>query len=285
MAQNTLETPPLFCDFSCLLVAIMTWTKRFLVAVFCAAGISAFGSEPETNPPALWFPVGEQLTYRIDWGPFPLAEAVATTEWTNENGRALIKIRLRTRSNKFFEKIHVVDDVITSLVDPGPFLPLRFIETVRETTHSLNEVTEFDRETKTAHWHSERTKESEDYAIEADTRDILSLLYFLRSRPVQPGDVLRLSVPAFRTLCAMNVTAVESKPLKLSGFGRVPCILMLPKAEGSKLFSRKAPQKVWISTDSRRLVIRMDARAVIGTVHVYLTKVEGPGEDGWMKKD
>ena len=44
-----------------------------------------------------------------------------TTQWVEEDGRTLLAIRYRTRSNKVIAVIYPVDDKIESIVDPETF--------------------------------------------------------------------------------------------------------------------------------------------------------------------
>jgi len=56
--------------------------KRKLCLLMMAALLIAAGACAAENneQPELWFPVGEQLTYQIYWGIFPVAESRVTTE-------------------------------------------------------------------------------------------------------------------------------------------------------------------------------------------------------------
>ena len=38
-------------------------------------------AEPAEQPPELWFPVGETLTYGLNWGIIPVGKAWITTSW------------------------------------------------------------------------------------------------------------------------------------------------------------------------------------------------------------
>ncbi len=40
-----------------------------------------------------------------------------------------------------------------------------------------------------------------------------------------------------------------------------------------------------MSADRRRIVTRLDIDAAFGTVRAILEKVEGPGNDAWVKKE
>ena len=77
--------------------------------------------------------------------------------------------------------------------------------------------------------------------------------------------------------------ALENEKLDLPAYGEVSSLVLRPTTTSAQLFSRKLPEMVWVSTDPRRLLLRIDARVAIGSVHVVLNRVEGPGSDFWVK--
>ena len=80
-----------------------------------------------------------------------------------------------------------------------------------------------------------------------------------------------------------EVEALENEKLDLPAYGEVSSLVLRPTTTSAQLFSRKLPEMVWVSTDPRRLLLRIDARVAIGSVHVVLNRVEGPGSDFWVK--
>ena len=65
--------------------------------------------------------MGETLDYRIYWGVIPVGSSRVTTEWIEEDGRTLIAIRFRTKSNDVLSKIYPVDDFAGSDHRSGNF--------------------------------------------------------------------------------------------------------------------------------------------------------------------
>ena len=115
-----------------------------------------FVEPPKDKIPELWFPVGEKLIFGIRWGLVPVGQAVAWTEWVEENGRWLIAIRLRTKTNKVLSAMYPVDDFVESIVDPVTFLPLRFVKKINEGGTHVDQLTQFDHAARKAVWESPR---------------------------------------------------------------------------------------------------------------------------------
>ena len=242
-------------------------------SAFPAAGVAAEA-----------FPVGEDLTYRIHWGVIPVGETKIVSKWVEESGRSLIQIRLRTRTNKWMDKIHKIDDDVIATVEPHTLLPVRSVEVVHDKDSQADETTTFDHAGRIAHWQSALNGKTSNYLIETDTRDVVSFLYFMRSKTMKPGDEALVTVAAFQTLHSMRLHAEKLEDVDLSKYGDIPCLVVRPEAVNASLFVRKAPERVWVSIDPRHLITKMDARVAVGTVHVTLYAVTGPGNDFWVKK-
>jgi len=255
---------------------VRMWTILILLASAC---VSSLGDNFTDNP----FPVGENLIYRIHWGMIPIGETKITSEWIEEAGRKLIRIRLRTRTNKWMDKIHKIDDDVVSVVEPGMLLPVRSIELVHDKDRQAKETTVFDHASRIAHWQSSLDGKTSNYVIDADTRDIVSFLYFMRTRTFKPGEQALVTVAAFQTLHQIRLHAEKIEKVGLANYGKISCLRIRPEAVNAGLFARKAPQRAWVSEDPRHLIVRIDAKVAVGTVHVTLYEVGGPGVDFWVK--
>jgi len=246
-----------------------------------ALGVLARGSSADAAATNLWFPVGEKLTYTVAWGFINVAECCITSEWINEDGRDLIAIRLRNRSNSFLDKIFPVDDFMESVVDPATFVPLRFTKKLSEGRYRLHEVTTFDHQNKTAHWkHLLKDKQS-DFAIDSDTRDLLSFMYFMRAQKFQMNSNYQFRVMADEKLYELLVTPAGIETFDIDGFGDVRSMKVDPEAKFQGLFVRVGRLQAWISDDARYLCTKAMAKTPFGSVKLYIHKVEGPGDDFW----
>lgn len=253
--------------------------KYFL---FLLIGILLPLSAPAEKP-EFWFPVGEKLTYAVKWGPWTVGHSTLWTEWIQEDGRDLLAIRVRTRSTRVLDKLFRVDDFLESVVDPVTFLPIRFIKRLNEGRYRLNEVTTFDHQKKMAHWQHLLRDSHEDFAIKADTRDLLSFMFFMRSQAWEEYKGYYFHVMADEKLYDLYVMVHGYDDIKLPEFGKIRSLKMEPEAAFHGLFVRVGRIEVWISVDKRALLIKGTAIVPfpIGTIKIVLDKVEGPGDDFW----
>lgn len=238
--------------------------------------------EPE---PALWFEVGEELVYRIHWGVISVGESRVTTEWMEESGRRLLVIRYRTRSNAFLDRIYRVDDVVEAVIDPVTFLPLRFSKVLNEGRYKTDELTLFDHAAGKATWQNRRRGTTKEFAIEPDTRDLISFMYYMRQRAFQPGDTAQYRVMADEKLYDIFLTVGPRDTLKMERYGKVSSVRITPEAAFEGLFVRKGKMTVWVSEDERRLATRIQATVPVADIHINLHEVRGPGSDFWVRRD
>jgi len=246
------------------------------------------GAAENEERPELWFPVGEKLTYQIYWGIFPVVESRVTTEWIEEEEeeekRILLAIKVTTKSYALLDTIYPVNDYIESVVDPETFTPIRFSKRLSEGRYRLNEVTTFNHKEHIAHWKHLIKNETRDFAIEDDTRDLLSFMFFMRSQKLEPNRSYKHRLMADEKLYDLFINTKDYVRLNISKFGVVRCLDMQPEAKFQGFFVRVGKLQVWISDDKRSLCMKAVAKApVVGTIKLLLNKVEGPGNDSWVK--
>ncbi len=229
------------------------------------------------------WPVGEQVTYRLYWGYIPVGTAVISTEWTEQDGRRLLAIRMRTQSNHVIEKVYPVHDTIESLVEPETFLPVQFTKNLSEGTHRRFETTVFDRTNQVANWTARLSGRRKTFPIPPDIHDIPTLMYSLRSHKFTPGTREVFKVMADEKVYDVGVSVKKKETLDLPNYPDVPCIKLEPDAAFEGIFVRQGRIWIWISDDERCLATKIEASIPVANVRAILWKVEGPGQDRWVK--
>ena len=230
------------------------------------------------------FPVGEELTYSVHWNFIPVATATAKFDWTELDGRKMLAIRSTARTSGIANKIYRVDDLMESIVDPQTLLPVRFTKIAHEGHYWTHEITTFDHQKRTAHFESKKSGVTKDYPIDADTRDIISMMYFLRTQPFVTG-----AKPAYRCMADEKiydfwVDVLKEEKVDLDRYGATPSVKVEPIAAFNGLFVRTGRAWFWVSRDKRQFMTKMVAAVPIaGKFYVELDKVTGPGQDFWVK--
>lgn len=259
----------------------MKWRSFIIGSVLSATVLASAPASPPTN---LWFEVGEKLTYRIRWGVIPVGTSVASTEWIEEDGRTLLRIRFRNRSNSFLSTFYPVDDTLEAVVDPVTFKPVRFVKILNEGGYHCDEVTEFDYENGVARWRSRKNGGSKEYPIEDDARDLISFMYWMRKERLKPGASHDFRVMADEKVYDLTVHVKKSEKVNLPEYGKVKSVKLEPAAKFQGLFVRKGRMWMWVSEDERRLCTQLAVEVPVAKVKLKLCSVEGPGKDHWTER-
>lgn len=253
--------------------------RMLIILIITLMAPLCFADKPITLP----FHVGEALEYRIHWGFLTVGSSRITTEWVEFEGRQLIAIRLRNRTNDILSKLYPVDDFVESLVDPETFLPVRFVKKLKQGGYRCDEETRFDFEKGMAHWVSHKNDNQKDYPIDKGTRDILTFLYYSRLEVFQPGEVVERKLMADEKLYDLEIHCEGFEDVSLDGYGKIKCLKMEPMAAFEGLFVRKGRLWMWVSRDPRRICAEIKSKVFVGKVSLTLCSVTGPGDDFWVK--
>ena len=259
-------------------LSLLSITMMFLFAI-------ATWASQEEGGAGLWFPMGETLDYQIYWGVIPVGSSHVTTEWTREDGRTLIAIRFRTKSNSVLSKMYPVDDFLEALIDPNTFLPVRFTKRLSEGRYRANEITTFDHKNLKAMWTSTLSRKVAEQKINPDTRDVITFMYYLRRKQFEPNTVTKYRVMADDKVYDLIVKTQDVEPVSLDNYGKVPCLRFEPEAKFGGLFVRKGRMWMWVSQDPRRIATKISAKVSVGSITLWLDQVGGSGEDFWITKD
>lgn len=242
------------------------------------APIAATAPASETNAPApeLWFPIGEELVYDIYWGKIHVGQSRATTDWVEEDGRRLLRVRLRTRTNKVLSLMYPVNDHIESRIDPNGFVPVLFVKNLSEGRNRNHEETRFNHAAGVACWTNLLNGKSAEFPIAKDTRDIPALMYHLRQQDLQTGTNYDFKVMADEKIYDLTLETLQEETVSLPVYGKVRSLRMEPKATFGGVFVNKGRMWVWVSRDERRVATKISVEVPVARVHLYLREILGP---------
>ena len=245
-------------------------------------GPAPLGTPWDDPPPELWFPVGEEVEYYIQWGVFTVGEATATAAWTNRDGRRLLALTVEGRSNGIVEKLYPVELFLQTIIDPVTFLPLSFEKRSREGRRQYHEMTTFDHHQLTGHWQSFLRDRDKHFEIEPDTRDLMGLMYWIRGHPVGEDETRTYNVMTDEKLYELIIEAGRKERLSLAEYGRIDSLKIEPKGKFDGMFVRKGRMWLWVSDDPRYVIVRATASVPVASIKIILREVRGPGDDFWI---
>ncbi len=244
--------------------------------------LMVLGGEGQRDMLEEWgVPIGEELVYRVYWGAVPVGEAVSSLQWENPDKPERLLLRMQAISNRAIAMVYPVRIDVSTLVNPETFLPIEHRQNRREGRRRIEEITTFDHARGEAIWKSIGRDRTHRVPIEPDTRDILTLSYFLRRHPIEPGPRKHHRVLADKKLYDLWLDIREGEPFRMRDHEPVDTWDVEPEAAFDGVFRREGTLDIRVSRDIRQILVYMRANIPVGSVRVELVEVRGPGNDFW----
>ena len=207
-----------------------------------------------------WFPVGEQLHYKLFWGVIPVGKASLGTDWVDTGDRVLLRITALARTTSLVRALFPVDDRVESLVDPVTMLPVQYTQVLNEGRKHRNDRIVFDHANKRAVWSDDKSDKAHVLLISEDTRDLLAFTYYMRSKAFDIGTRQVTDVIVDEKLYELTLTGMKRQRVKIKGFKeKFSCLVVQPEAKFGEIFMRKGKINMWFTTDYRRLCAKIYA--------------------------
>lgn len=168
------------------------------------------------------------------------------------------------RSSPMVTKFYPVDNRVESHIDIDTLLPEHMVFHRREGKRK----NDFD---YTFH-HQEGTVTAikdgvtEVLPIQPATQDAISCLYLVRSAlPITPGSALAMNVHHDKKNYKLEVRVEQVETLK-GPWGALEAARILVVMPFQGIFLNQGNLRVWITTDERRIPLRMKAKVIIGSI-------------------
>ena len=254
-----------------------------------AAGTTAVRADRTPEPVSWRFPVGEAATYDVQVAlgrvnaPRPLGEARLAVEGREVvDGVSAYRLALEMEGGIPF--VYQLDDRQVSWVGTGPLRTLRFEEHLRQGDYRRDRLCRMDQ--RAGRYSCFREEEGDWVPIEGrrdvpmpeDALDEISLLYLVRSLPLEPGDRYR-----FDRLFEEDGNPVEIEVLRREEIrvpaGRFATIVVRPTIRTDGLFGQEGRAEVYITDDERRAIVKIASTMKMGRIDLLLTEYR-PGDEG-----
>ena len=226
---------------------------------------AATPAPPAAQPAAadLPFKVGEQLNFNFFLGAQPVGTATfqvrARQKYFNREG---LLLTVQAQTTGAGQTLFPVADQINSYVDATTLLPFRTELRLLEGGRRSIWVVSSDQDRGASLFDDGARVE-----IPVGTHDLLSVFYALRSFDLTPGRQSRVSLLVNKRPRLLAVTALRNGIVELAN-QRIPAVeisLATSDPDGDRFALR-----LWVSTDRRKLPLRLTAQTPIGPVRADL---------------
>lgn len=169
-----------------------------------------------------------------------------------------------------------------SYVDPASLLVLRTTKLDEQGKRVRLSESIFDRATNLQTWTERNPNDAQAQprvvrnVLEGAAHDFISAIYFLRTQPLKTGQTLELVVGDSGQTFRIPVRVLERKTMK-TVVGKVSALRVEIGlfGAGRLVGDRKGEMSIWITDDARRLPVRAQLKADVGTLDIKLKKVSG----------
>ncbi len=244
--------------------------KVGVVVILLAACSFALAQQPQRA--ALPFERGEELVYQAEFSRALLRGAnvaefqfKSVRENISKDGEDPVVLHLTgdVVSKGLFPKIagFKFHQHVESVADVEPFTVLHTNKVEEQGKRSRVLEAVFNHETHKAVW-SERSPNPGSISIDFSEpiQDVLTVIYFLRTRKLKVGDSFDVPVSDAGRLFRLSVKAVEAKELS-TVLGKVKTIRVEPALFGDTALVRaRGSLSIWLTDDDRRLPVKAQLR-------------------------
>ena len=247
-------------------IAVVVW---LLIATSSWAGdaVKAVGA----------FQPGERLTFILKWTIVPAGEAVLEVlPREHMAGVDAYHFVLTARSNAFVDAFYMVRDRIDSWSDAAMQRSLLYRKKQHEGRTQRDITVSFDWNAMTAQYVNKQ-KPREPIAISAGTFDPLSIFYWARSAHLAVGGQLKHPVTDGKKHVLGIANVVKRETIRVPA-GTFDAFLIEPDLRHVGGVFEKSPDaklQLWISTDRRRLPLRIKSKVIVGSFSGELVSLTG----------
>jgi len=253
------------------------------LVVTIGAGSFAAAQQPRRTP--LPFERGEELVYQAEFSRALLRGAdvaefrfKSTSEYISRGADDPVVLHLTgdVVSKGLFPRIagFKFHQHVESVADAEPFRVLHTSKVEEQGKRSRVLEAAFNHETRKAVW-TERNPNPGSISIDFSEpiQDVLTVIYFLRTRTLNVGDTFDVPVSDAGRVFRLSVKAVERKELN-TVLGKVKTIRVEPALFGdTELVRARGALSIWVTEDDRHLPVRAQLKVDVGTFDIKLKRV------------
>ncbi len=221
----------------------------------------------ECRAPSYPFAVGERFEYLAKFGMLKLGDAsIGVVSLDTVRGEPTYKFRFHLQGGNFIFKIKNTLESWTTVTD---FKSLRFRND--NTENDKNRLREYDIFPDSG-FYRQRGKEGTQ-PTPSHPLDDASLLYFVRTTPLEVGKVYRFENYFMNDKNPLLIRVLKTERMELPDGSKVNCFVLNPVIDDRGMFADRAEARLWITEDARRIPVQIRSKLAFGQVTLRLTKM------------
>ncbi len=218
----------------------------------------------------------EKLIFDVSWGLMSVGQAtMQIEEIVSFNGAPAYHVVSEAKSNNFCDALYKVRDINESWIDARRLESLGYSKKLREGRFFRDEWVLYDR--AAGAFLSKKVNRDSSFewsggTIPVHVQDVLSSLYFVRSKRLEPGAEVIVDVNTKRTW-PLVIRVLKRETIKTPA-GKFSCVVVEPALREEGIFIQKGRNlQIWLTDDERKIPVRMSVEVFFGHVTASLAKM------------
>lgn len=215
----------------------------------------------------LGFTVGEKIEYEARYSFLNLGTMTLEVRDTiTYNDVPCYHIMSVLRSASGLRLLFSIDDTIEVYTSRDGLMPYVYRERINESGYQRARDLFFDRDSLYVSY-----DDTNKISITAETRDLLSFWYYLRTVPLTEGDTFTVDLHSAGENHRIECRVEQREQVK-TRYADFEAILVSPRTEGKGIFGARGGMEMWYSVDGR-LPVQIRASMKMGSVLFRLKDV------------
>ncbi|HYA33982.1 MAG TPA: DUF3108 domain-containing protein [Candidatus Binataceae bacterium] len=229
---------------------------------------------PGSNP----FHDGERLLYQASWLGIPAGGArIEIHRDAASGGRGRWRIEAWIQTNRAVDVVFRMRDYARETFFDGTFRPVDFLFAQRENKRKIDYRVAFDRPPGVATASRIKRSGTETHSFRTiNSFGPASGAVMALSQQLRPGDNVAFDVIAGtnRYVFAFDIAGADKISTAAGTFDAVKIVPAVSWTSNESMRTETRATTVWVSTDARRLPVRIESQAFFGVVRADLVAVE-----------
>lgn len=219
---------------------------------------------------------GEWLKYRVHYGFVNAGYATLEVNEVVKNNLPHFHFKGKGWTVGVSSWFFKVDDRYESFVNKENSLPTHAVRRVNEGGYIINRDTYFDHTKKIALVEDHKNKTKKEFDA-SDVQDMISAFYLLRNYNLEGlsvGESVQIKMFFDDTIFPFKMKYLGKENMK-TDFGTIPCYKLRPYVQSERVFKEKESLTLWVSADSAKVPVRIQAALAVGSIKVDLLEYKG----------
>ncbi|MBC8323478.1 MAG: DUF3108 domain-containing protein [Candidatus Marinimicrobia bacterium] len=219
------------------------------------------------NGQHLPFQLGEKLVYSAKFNIIPSGYAsLEVLGHESINGVGTYHARFKASTNPTLDRLYKLRDQVDIWLDETDLFTHQLKKNLREGNYhkKIYTIIHYDE--------SQAIINSDTVAITEPVRDPYSLFYYLRSIPLNVGQLLEFTSFENKKTTPFKLAVTGKETIKTRA-GTFNCLVVKPFQQGKALFKNEGDMQIWFSDDEKRLPVQIHIKLKFGSMHLKLKEV------------